>query len=350
MINPLAKLYFEDFTPGRVFQYGERTISLQEMVDFATIVDPQPMHVDVVAARETFVRELIASGWHTISLQMRMIVDHILSRSSSMGAPGITSLKWLKPVLPGDTLRAECTVLDSRASNTKPDRGFATFKVEMINQRNEIVLEQIYPQMFARRPDAANEEPAPASLVSPKPAEKWYGATGDRPDWFTLAPYEPGFSSQRFDDLEIGTSVKLGSCHFPASEIIRFGTAFDPQPFHLDEEAGRNSHFGGLVASGWHTAAGWMRLMIENRKRSSEVLLASGIKPAELGPSPGFTDLRWLKPTYEGDTLNYHVELAEKRPTASRPAWGLVKQRNFANNQHGELVFEFYGNVFWQRT
>lgn len=150
-----------------------------------------------------------------------------------------------------------------------------------------------------------------------------------------------------FEDLEIGDRQVLGSHTFTAEEIKTFAAAYDPQDFHLDEEAGKRSHFGGLCASGWHTGAMWMAQMIEYRKRVAAQAQAAGVPVPQLGPSPGFRDLRWLKPVYAGDTITYSSALTAKRPTASRPGWGLVMHHNEGVNQHGDVVFSFEGSVFW---
>ena len=151
------------------------------------------------------------------------------------------------------------------------------------------------------------------------------------------------------DDLTVGERFVLGSHTFQADEIKAFAKRFDPQPFHIDEAAGERSHFGALCASGWHTAAMWMRLMVEQQRRDDEARRARGEGVAELGPSPGFRDLKWLKPVYAGDTITYATEVTEKRPLASRPEWGLVYVLNTGTNQHGELVLSFVGSGFFER-
>lgn len=151
------------------------------------------------------------------------------------------------------------------------------------------------------------------------------------------------------DDLVLGETHDLGSHQFEADEIVRFARAFDPQPFHIDPDAAIRSHFGGLCASGWHTAAVWMRRMVEHRRHAREATLARGESPIELGVSPGFTDLRWLKPVYAGDTITFASTLIDSRPSASRPGWSLVSHRNTGANQHGERVFEFRGTVFQEK-
>lgn len=161
----------------------------------------------------------------------------------------------------------------------------------------------------------------------------------------SAAPVQPVW----LEDLVIGEREELGSHVFTAEEIKTFAAAYDPQPFHMDEEAARASHFGGLCASGWQTVGIWMRLRIAAQKRINDELRAAGLPIPGFGPSPGFRSLKWLKPVYAGDTIAYDSTLLEARPTASRPGWGLVQHLNAGTNQNGERVMEFVGIAFWER-
>lgn len=149
-----------------------------------------------------------------------------------------------------------------------------------------------------------------------------------------------------FDDIKIGDRRELGSFTFTPENIKAFATKFDPQPFHLDEEAGRKSVFGGLAASGWHVAAVYMKLTVASFKREAEQLIARGEKPVASGPSPGFRELKWIKPVLAGDTLTYASEVTSMRPLESRPQFGFVGFYNTGVNQRGELAFSFMGSVF----
>ena len=145
-----------------------------------------------------------------------------------------------------------------------------------------------------------------------------------------------------FEDIEVGARRELGSYTFTADEIKRFAAQFDPQPFHLDEEAAKRSHFGGLAASGWHTASVFMKLQ-------SRMINEVGADVRMSGPSPGYRNLRWLKPVLAGDTITYSTEVVRKRELATRPEWGIVFSHVTAVNQRGELVFEFEGSVMFAR-
>lgn len=152
-----------------------------------------------------------------------------------------------------------------------------------------------------------------------------------------------------FEDIAIGEIMALGDHTFTADEIKAFAHRFDPQPFHMDEAAARESHFGALCASGWHTSAVWMRLMVEYRRRLSEAARALGEPVAVIGPALGFRDLKWHKPVYVNDTISYQSEVVDKRLSRSRPRLGLLSMRATGVNQHGELVLSFVNTTFLER-
>jgi acyl dehydratase len=151
---PFAQRYFEDYPVGEVAEFGDYPVSEQEVVDFATRYDPQPFHIDAQAARGTIYGGLISSGWMTASCAMRMMVDHYISPLASMGSPGIDELRWLRPVRPGDRLRMRVSVVDVRASQSKPDRGMVQFLEEVVNQEGTTIMTLKGFGMYARRPSA----------------------------------------------------------------------------------------------------------------------------------------------------------------------------------------------------
>ena len=132
--------YFEDYIPGSVFEYGEVAVSEAEIIEFARRFDPQAMHVDPVAATRGRFGGLIASGWHTAAMMMRLVVDNFLPRKASLGSPGIDELRWLRPVRPGDVLRVRISVIEATRSRSKPDRGLVRTVMEVLNQNGEIAL------------------------------------------------------------------------------------------------------------------------------------------------------------------------------------------------------------------
>jgi acyl dehydratase len=154
--NPVPRLYWEDFSPGRAFEHGPRRLPRDEMIAFAAEFDPQPMHLDEVAARETMLGGIAASGWYLCCILMQMCAESFVLNSSSMGAPGVDEVKWLKPVRPDEALHLRATVLETRVSKTRPDMGFVRFEFELFNAAKEKVLEATTSLMMGRR-----EKPAP---------------------------------------------------------------------------------------------------------------------------------------------------------------------------------------------
>ena len=146
-----AKYYWEDFKPGESFPMGERVMDRDEMMAFARQFDPQPFHIDEEAAKRSIYGGLIASGWHTVALVMRMMCDSYLNQSASLGSPGVDNVRWLKPVRPGDTIRARRTVLESRASQSRPEMGLVKTRWEVFNQDDELVMTIEGYGMFYRR-------------------------------------------------------------------------------------------------------------------------------------------------------------------------------------------------------
>ncbi len=137
-----------------------------------------------------------------------------------------------------------------------------------------------------------------------------------------------------YEDLVVGTKASFGCYEVTREEVIEFASKYDPQPFHLSDEAAAQTYFGRLSASGWHTAAMAMRMAVENMK---------GHRSASLG-SPGIDELKWLKPVYPGDTLRCESELLDKRVSQSRPDMGITKGRTTVFNQHDEAVMTFVAN------
>jgi acyl dehydratase len=154
---------------------------------------------------------------------------------------------------------------------------------------------------------------------------------------------------QFFEEIEVGQRRELGSFTFTAERIKTFAAQFDPQPFHLDEEAGRRSLFGGLAASGWHVGSVCMKLLVADGQRRAAEAAARGEAVAIWGPSPGFRELRWIKPVLAGDTLRYASEVETLRSSESRPEWGILQGRNTGTNQHGDLAFSFLATAFVPR-
>jgi len=151
--------WFEDFRPGDVAEFGDYEMTEAEIVAFATRYDPQPFHVDAERAHASPFGGLIASGWHTASAMMRLLVDHYVPPRSGLGSPGVDEVRWLVPVRPGDRLRVRVTVLDQRRSRSKPDRGVVHTLNEVLNQDGTVVMTARALGLFRARPEAAPGPP-----------------------------------------------------------------------------------------------------------------------------------------------------------------------------------------------
>jgi len=154
-----VSLYLEDFTPGQVLESPPRTLTKEAIVAFAREYDPQPFHTDEAAAKDSFYGGLIASGWQTVGIMMRLMWDTFLFDTASLGSPGCDEIRWLKPVHPGDTLRARFTVTEVVPSRSKPDRGIVRTLTEMLNQHGDVVMTVRGLGMFGRNPGGPRDRP-----------------------------------------------------------------------------------------------------------------------------------------------------------------------------------------------
>jgi acyl dehydratase len=147
-----GKWYFEDFVSGQVIELGQRHVTEEEILRFAKEFDPQSFHIDQEAAKDSIFGSVIASGWHTCGMIMRLVVDGFIGNSSSMGSPGVDEIRWILPVKPGDTLTVTAETVSTKASTSKPDRGIVYTVWKAVNQRGELVCTIKGMGMFGRRP------------------------------------------------------------------------------------------------------------------------------------------------------------------------------------------------------
>ncbi len=316
---------FEDLTPGLKRRFGAYRVTQDEIIAFAREYDPQSFHVDPATPGG-----LIASGWHTCSMTMRMIFDGFMRESTALGAPGIDEVRWLRPVRPGMVLSAEVEVREARVSRSRPEMGLVSVLVTVADETGEPVMTQANWVLFGRRDPAAPFEATPAPPRPPPAPEPPQHA-------------DEGVNATRFatyyEDIEIGARADLGRVTFQRDDMLRFARAYDPQPFHLDDAAAARSHFGRLAASGWLTGASWMRRFVEASDRAREAAAARGEALFPALPSPGLNDLRWLRPVHPGDVIAYDTTILGKRPS-SRAGFGKLFARARGYNQEGALTFE----------
>ncbi len=332
--------HHEDFAPGQVLTHGARAVTRNDIIAFATAFDPQPIHLDEAAAQASIVGGLCASGFHTCSVMMRLLCDGFLLRSTSLGSPGLDEVRWLKPMRPGDTVSVRIHTLETRNLQSRPDVGLSKMRFDLVNQHDEVILQAMTNQMMRRRHPGAAVTGATTPKSAPVPvATLWDEAVTK--DVSTLGNY--------FEDIQAGEVRDLGSHTFERDEIVAFAQQFDPQPFHLSEDGGRQSLFGGLAASGWHSASIFIRQVVRSRQVHEAALRATGMPIAVWGPSPGFRNLAWAKPVLMSDTISFRNKVIETRDLKSRPERGFVITQGEGRNQHGDIVFRFTGQMFVQR-
>ena len=151
----MPKFHFEDFRSGDVRIYGPRRVTRAEIVAFAAEFDPQPMHMDEVAGATSLLGGLAASGWHACAIMMRMLADAFILDSTSMGGPGVEEVRWRKPLRPDTDVRVRASVLETRASNSRPGVGYVKFRFELIDAADVTIAEMVPTIMFGRTPEQA---------------------------------------------------------------------------------------------------------------------------------------------------------------------------------------------------
>jgi acyl dehydratase len=332
------KLYYEDIKVGVPVAFGRKRVSRDEIVSFARSYDPQPAHLDEASEGGP-----CASGIHSCAILMRMLCEHVLNRTFALGSPGVDEVKWLVPVRPGDELTARYTCLEQRTLASRPHVGMSKIFIETLNQNGEVVMTWLTNQFTqVRDPRPASRQVGAGSARGNRRAllpDLWDGPT--RP----MADDTGAF----FEDRNVGETTDLGRHTFLKDEIIAFAREFDPQGFHLDETAAKASLFGGLCASGWHTAAVYVRQRVRNRQRHAERARARGVRPALYGPSPGLKNLIWPKPLYAGETIEFRERVVEKVDLKSRPDRGLLVSEAQGRNERGEIVFAMTTQVLVER-
>jgi acyl dehydratase len=331
-------LHHEDLEIGKAIAFGHKTVTKDEIIAFAQQFDPQPMHLDEEAAKETLTKGLCASGFHTCAMMMRLVVDGLLGKVASLGSPGVDEVRWLKPVRPGDILHARYTCTEKRALASRPDVGLSKILVEMMKETGEPVATWRSNQLTRMRHAAAVQPSHGKAARKPMPTLWDDGIVAD-------APVADVF----FEDRRIGEVVDIGAHTFDKGEIIDFARRFDPQPFHLDEEAAKASLFGALCASGWHTASSFIRCVVTSRMALNAAARARGERVAIYGPSPGFRNLLWFHPVFVGDTISFRGRLTEKVDLKSRPERGLLINEVQGRNQNGAVVFAITSQILAER-
>lgn len=149
--TPISARYFEDYVPGESYEFGYAVADRGEILQFARRFDPQPIHIDEQFAQTGPFGGIIASGWHTSSILMRLVADHVVSKVASLASPGVDDLRWTVPLRPGDRVWLRATIVDARVSNSKPDRGLVKIKCDLVNQDDAQVMSLVAMTFLSRR-------------------------------------------------------------------------------------------------------------------------------------------------------------------------------------------------------
>ena len=327
---------FEDLATGETFDLGACPIRESEILAFAREFDPQPFHLDRSAAEQSLLGGLAASGWYTAAILMRLFWDGWLRGVDGVGSPGLDGLEWLRPVRAGDRLQASGAVIGLRESRSRPGIGLAQIRFEMTDSKDRAVCRSVWWIMIQRRNPRVDPQTPSVRQTDESPVPSAEAAS------------QPDVRMLFLDSCPLGETFCLGGVRILAEEIVRFAKSFDPQPFHVDEEKARKSHFGGLIASGWHTCALWMRANVLARKRVVNALpdweRDSAVQSAGVGI--GFEDLTWVRPVRAGEALHAFITPLEKRESRSRPGWGRVRWRAEMTNENEHLVLRFFPTMY----
>jgi acyl dehydratase len=334
-----GKLCHEDLEVGKVFAFGRAVVTEEEIVAFARAYDPQVVDGDAQAAKSSIVGLVCASGLHICAIMMRMVCDGFLNRVASLGSPGVDEVCFVKPVRPGDVVSMRYTALEKRVLASRPDVGMSKILAELRNETGETMATWRTNQLTRMR--------HPDPVARP-------GTTGARRGVVSLwerngLPQAPAATGCFLEDRQIGETSDLGGHRFNKDAMIAFARQFDPQPFHLDEEAAKASLFGNLSASGWQTAAYLIRQIVLARQQTAAEARAAGVRMAAYGPSSGFTNLLWPKPVFVGDTVEYRTRVVGKVDLTSHPDRGVLVEEAQGRNQKGEIVLALTMQILVER-
>jgi acyl dehydratase len=295
-------LYFEDFPVGKTFEFGRYEISAAQIDSYAAEFNPDAMRGEA------------APSLQLCALLMRMNFDGWMSTTTACGAPGVDEVRWFEPVHGGNVLRCRVSVLKARISQSKPELGFVQFRHDLINDLGRLAITQTNYVMFTRRDHAGRGSDRPKQSNAFVPA--------------AAAPAASSIMPMVWTEQLLGRPIEVGTTEFTSKDVVAFARIYDPQSFHVDEIAAKSGPFGALAASGWHTASAWMNAYVQTSYRSGAI-------PGRL---VSITDLRWLRPTYAGDTILWDFTPIDITDGA---AGTMVTCRNGGTNQHGVRVFDF---------
>jgi acyl dehydratase len=325
-------LYHEDLSVG-ARSLATTTVSEEEILAFRREYDPLPP-----AGEDKDRRPPRASPLHVCAMMMRAFCDGFLNRVASLGAPGVDEVTWSMPVRPGDVLSLRHRIVEKRDLASRPDVGLSKVVVELVNGKDEVAAGWVTNQLVRRRHPGSAADAARRIARAP-PVSLW-----DDP-----APAAAPSFDVFFEDARLGETTGFGRHAFAEAEIVAFARRFDPQPFHTDAARAKDSLFEGLCASGWHTAAAFLRAAATARLRANAAAHEAGINLPTLAPPVAWRDLRWPRPVYVGDVVEFRARLSEKTAHPLRRDVGLIGTEVQGRNQRGEIVLAYAARSLWPR-
>ncbi len=335
--------HYEDLSVGESIDLGCRTAAGDEALEFAREFDPQPFHLDCRAAGSSLMGGLIASGWYTAAMLSRMLWDNWFRFVKGAGSLGVTKHVWIRPLYVGDTMYGKCTIKAMQESRTMPGVGLVDLELKATSSANRIICAARWTVMVHKR---AGSKPSFENMRRPFGAQNCIdrqsltdaGALGREMLYLNLC--------------KMNRTLLLGEVSASTEQMIRFSRSYNPQPFLIDEKLAEESHFGRLVASGWHSCALVMRAYVDSRLRALDSLPEAERSYAvdSGGIGVGIEALRWISPVHANEKLAACITPLERRPGRMRQGWGKLRMRAELLNGKGQPTLQFYPTVYMRES
>jgi acyl dehydratase len=320
---------------SRSLRFGPRRIEKDDLLAFAAVFDPQPVHLDEHAARATPLHGLAASGWHTCALIARALEEALAGEDGYLGMTGVDELRWLRPVRPDDELCGEVKWGAFTQCLCQPALQRRPAWVEARNELGEIVLRWSCHMLFGR---SAQKQKGVVHTVAPSCEMR-------RARSARAAPRLGDHFIKYFEDVVRGDAIVLGSHLFDCSDVATFEGILTGARTRVDRRIARRK----MQVSGWHVGAAWMRLIVEYYERRAKELAAAGGPVPILGPATGLRWVRWPAPVSIGDRITFTGWVEHKVNAASHGRWGLLVAGGEGRNERGEVVVSFYPQFLLER-
>lgn len=329
----MRQRYWEDIEAGEIIPLGTAGMSRDAIVAFASEFDPQQVHLDEEAAKNTLLRAQAASGWHTCVVVNQLFEAAVAECHLTLMVAGAEDIRWRKPVRPGDSLSGRVVILEKAECACSRDAGTCRAVVEVTNQCLDVVASWHTDCIVSRRGKTPRDESALCPLRRVRP------------------PRVPSLHAERgikfFDDVVIGDAIDLGGYTFDDDRVAGFWQRYQPAQFHPTDPCG---DAGRELANDWHVVSAWMQCIVHYYRRQANSLRQVGSLVPQLGPAAGVKHLRWPVPVKVGETIFYRTWAERKIEIAARDDWGLLIAGAEGVNVSGQIVVSFYPQMLLQRS